>query len=84
MSGLDIFAWIVLIVIIVAAIAIFVVVARLPGQIARRRGHPQAEAINVAGWLGLFFFGIIWALAMIWAFTVQRPEETRSLFRRGG
>jgi len=44
----------------------------LPGQIARQRGHPQADAINVAGWVGLFTLGLLWPLALIWAFT--RPQ----------
>ncbi len=78
MSGLDIFAWIVLITILFAAVIIFVVLARLPGRIATRRKHPQAEAINVAGWLGLFFFGIIWVLALIWAFTVPSWRRART------
>lgn len=78
MTGLDVFAWIVLVVILLAAVVVFVVLARLPGQIAKKRGHPQAEAINVAGWLGLFFFGVIWALAIIWAFTVTPNVEARA------
>ena len=72
MSGLDIFAWIVLIVLIVVAIVAFVVLAMLPGKIAKSRGHPQAEAINVAGWLGMFLGIIGWAVALVWAFT-QSP-----------
>lgn len=70
MTGIDYFAWFVFIVIIVASLVVFVALAQLPGKIAKGRNHPQAEAINVAGWLGLLLtFGIVWALAMIWAFT---------------
>ena len=81
MSGLDIFAWIVLIVLIVVAIVAFVVLAMLPGKIAKSRGHPQAEAINVAGWLGMFLGIIGWAVALVWAFTrspVLPQNETPS------
>jgi len=68
MIGIDYFAWLVLIVIIVATVAVFVALAQLPGQIAKKRGHPQAEAINAAGWLGLLLtVGVVWALALIWA-----------------
>lgn len=68
MTGIDYFAWLVLIVIVVTVIAAFVALARLPGQIANKRGHPQAEAINAAGWLGLLLtLGVVWALALIWA-----------------
>ena len=60
MTGVDYFAWFVFIVIIVSVLALFVVLAGLPGKIANDRKHPQAEAINAAGWLGLLFsFGII-------------------------
>ncbi len=68
MSGLDVFAWIVLIVLIVAAIGIWVVLARLPGQIAAERGHPHPEAVSVAGWLGALMLGVFWPLALVWAF----------------
>ena len=68
MTGVDYFAWFVFIVIIVSVLALFVVLAGLPGKIANDRKHPQAEAINAAGWLGLLFsFGIIWVLALVWA-----------------
>ena len=73
MSGIDIFSWIVLIVIIVSVVVVFVSLAMLPGQTARKRNHPQADAINVAGWLGLLLSaGIFWAVAMVWAF--MRPH----------
>ena len=72
MSGLDIFAWIVLIVLGFTAIAIWVVLAMLPGRIAKARNHPQADAINVSGWLGALIFGFFWPLALIWAFTKPR------------
>lgn len=70
MTGIDYFAWFVLIVIVVATVAVFVALARLPGQIAKKREHPQAEAINAAGWLGLLLtLGVVWALALVWAMT---------------
>jgi Kef-type K+ transport system membrane component KefB len=70
MTGLDYFAWVVLIVLILTVLIGFFVLARLPGQIAKSRNHPQAEAITVAGWLGALMFGVFWPLALIWAFTV--------------
>lgn len=68
MSGIDIFAWFVFVVIIVSAVAVFVALAQLPGKTARERNHPQAEAINIASWLGLLLtLGVVWALAMVWS-----------------
>ncbi len=68
MTGIDIFAWLVLIVIVISLVVAFVLLAQLPGNMARARKHPQADAINMAGWLGLLLtLGVIWVLAMIWA-----------------
>ena len=72
MSGLDIFAVIVLIVLLAAIVVVFVVLAMLPGKIAKSRNHPQADAINAGGWLGALFGGILWPIILIWAFTVPR------------
>ena len=72
MSGLDVFAIVVLIVLLVAVVAIFVVLAMLPGKIAKNRNHPQADAINVGGWLGALFGGILWPVILIWAFIIPR------------
>ncbi|QOL27180.1 DUF3302 domain-containing protein [Thalassotalea sp. LPB0316] len=75
MTGLDYFAWVVFITIIVAALAIVVALCKIPGKIAKDNNHPQAEAINVAGWLGLLLsFGVIWVIAIIWAKT--KPVTT--------
>jgi amino acid transporter len=69
MSGLDVFAAFVLLILIVALIAIWVALAMLPGRIAKSRNHPQAEAINVGGWLGALLLFVLWPLVLIWAFT---------------
>jgi NADH:ubiquinone oxidoreductase subunit 6 (subunit J) len=74
-SGLDIFAWIVLIVLVCTVIAIFVFLAMLPGRIAQQRNHPQYEAVNVAGWLGAIALGVFWPLALVWAFYVAPGQE---------
>lgn len=49
----------------------------LPGSIARRRGHPNADAIAIAGWIGIFFVGIIWFVALIWAHT--GPDNSKRI-----
>jgi hypothetical protein len=66
---LDVLTFIVFGILIAAAIFVVAKLGSLPGKLARQRGHPQADAINVAGWLGLFTAGVIWVIAMIWAFT---------------
>ena len=60
MSGLDIFAWIVLIVLAASTIAVIAIAGALPGMIAHSRGHPWAQAVTVAGWVLLFFGFVPW------------------------
>ena len=80
MTGIDYFAWLVLIVIVVSLVAILIVVAQLPGRMARARNHPQAAAINMAGWLGLLLtLGIVWVFAMIWANMTPVPDSNAEI-----
>ena len=73
MTFLDIFALLVLLVLAAAVVGIWVILGMLPGNIARKRNHPQAEAINVCGWWGVITLGILLPLAFIWAYT--KPDE---------
>ena len=66
---LDWFALVVLIILGLCIVAGLVAVAIMPGRIARQRNHPQADAINVCGWMGLLTLGILLPLAYIWAYT---------------
>ena len=81
MTGLDYFSWLVLIVILVAAVVAVISLAQLPGKIAASRGHPDADAINIAGWLGIFT-GVVWIIAMIWANT--RTQSSSDTVRPAG
>lgn len=67
MTGIDYFAIFVLIVLILTVIVGFIALAMLPGKIAAKNNHPQAAAVNAAGWLGALFGGVFWPLAMVWA-----------------
>jgi hypothetical protein len=40
----------------------------LPGSIARKRHHPWATAVAVAGWVTLFLGFALWPIALIWAY----------------
>ena len=73
---LDYFALIVLIVLIAVVIAAWIMLAMMPGQIAKKRGHPQAEAINVMGWWGAITMGVLAPIAWVWAYT--NPNATLS------
>lgn len=76
MTGLDIFAWIVLVVLVASTVFVVVFMAMLPGMIAKRRNHPWATAVQVAGWVTLFFGFVLWPVAVIWAYVdVPAPHE---------
>jgi uncharacterized BrkB/YihY/UPF0761 family membrane protein len=78
MAFIDFFAWFVLIVLMLTAIAIFVAVGMAPGYFAKKRGHPWAAAVEVAGWATLVCGFVLWPLALIWAFVdVPIRQETK-------
>jgi hypothetical protein len=80
MSVLDIFAWIVLIVVIASTIAVVVFLAALPGMIAKRRAHPWAQAVTVAGWVTFFLGFALWPLVLIWAYVdVPYPRKVEAV-----
>ena len=68
MSCLDIFAWIVLIILAACIVAVFCIAGWLPGHIAKSRGHTCAEAVTVAGWVTLICGFALWPIALIWAY----------------
>jgi Protein of unknown function (DUF3302) len=52
---------------IVIFLWVLVLVLGLPGRIAIARRHPDAESVNLMGWLG-FMAVIPWIQAFMWAF----------------
>jgi hypothetical protein len=62
-------SFVILVVLATVAIVIFVELASIPGRKAREREHPQADAINILGWLGLPMGGVPWVIAIVWAYT---------------
>jgi cytochrome c biogenesis protein CcdA len=64
---LEIFALIVLGVVLAAGIWLVVTIGNIPGTIARAAQHPQADAISVLAWIGLLTMGLGWFIALVWA-----------------
>lgn len=55
-----------------------VFVLGLPGRIAIARQHPEADAVNLMGWVG--FVAIVpWIQALIWAFKPTTVIDIRNL-----
>ena len=65
----DVIAWIALIIVPVVLIAVFWIVHILPEKIAHQRRHPQLAAIKTLCLLSLFFGGLLWPLAWLWAYS---------------
>ena len=73
---LDIFAWIVLVILLVSVVAMFFIAGSLPGHIAKARNHPWAGAVTVAGWVTLICGFALWPVALIWAYVdVPAPRK---------
>jgi hypothetical protein len=71
-------AWFVLIVMPLAAIGLFLYVHVLPEVIAEKRQHPHKDSIKVLCILSLFFGGLLWPFAWLWAYT--RPIGYRAIY----
>lgn len=53
----------------------FVYIHDIPYMIAKKRNHPQLEAIHVACWLSLFTIHALWPLVFLWAVSKRAPVE---------
>jgi hypothetical protein len=58
------------------ALVAIVFVLELPGRIAIARKHPDAEAVNIMGWVG-FLALVPWIQAFIWAFKPTQVIDIR-------
>jgi CBS domain containing-hemolysin-like protein len=65
----NILSWVVLVVAPAVAITVFWLLHIMPEKIAERRRHPQAKAIQCLCLLSLFFGGMLWPLAWLWAYS---------------
>ena len=68
-TAANVVAWVALIIVPVVLIAAFWIVHILPERIAEKRRHPQLDAIKTLCLLSLFFGGLLWPLAWLWAYT---------------
>lgn len=64
-------------VIIFIAIFLFygiIIIHDIPYEIAKKRNHPQQDALHIAGWVSLFTLHAIWPFLWIWA-TLYREDR---------
>ena len=67
---LDIFALAVMFLLIGFVIWLVVFLGNMPGDIARKRNHPQVAAITALGWIGILTLGASFLVAIVWAYYV--------------
>ncbi|APV49374.1 hypothetical protein BWI17_06585 [Betaproteobacteria bacterium GR16-43] len=65
----NVISWIVLIFVPIGAIVLFWLVHVMPEKIAEKNHHPQSAAIKTLCLLSLFFGGLLWPIAWLWAYT---------------
>ena len=75
MGALDIFALVVIALLIAVVIWLVVLLGSMPGNIAKKRNHPQAEAITALGWIGIITLGVSWLVAIVWAYYIPSGNE---------
>ena len=71
-------SWFVLIVMPIAVIVLFLILHVMPEKIAEKRHHPHKDSIKTLCILSLFFGGMLWPIAWLWAYT--RPVVHRAVY----
>ena len=71
---LDFVALGIFVTVIISFIYLIIFIHDIPYEKAKERGHPQQDAIHVAGWISLFTLHVIWPFLWIWAF-LYKPDE---------
>jgi CBS domain containing-hemolysin-like protein len=77
-SAANVLSWVIIFFVPAVAIALFWIVHVLPEKIAEKRHHPQKQAIHVLCLLSLFFGGMLWPIAWLWAYT--KPVVNRAVY----
>ena len=74
LSFLNYLALFLLFFIVISFFYAIIALCDIPYQIAKKRNHPQQDAIQIAGWLSLLTLQILWPLVWIWA-TLYREDR---------
>lgn len=77
MTVFDYTAFAAMAIVFVAMIWLLIYVGDLPANVAKERNHPQVAAIRAMAWFGLLFTGgVVWILAIVWAYYDYAPEAS--------
>jgi len=73
-SMLDYIALGILVFVVITMFYGIIAIHDIPYELAKRRNHPQQDAIHVAGWISLFTLHVLWPFLWIWA-TLYREDR---------
>lgn len=62
-------SWVAIIIAPIIGIVVFWLIHILPEKIAHKKKHPQTRGIQCLCLLSLFFAGLLWPLAWLWAYS---------------
>lgn len=71
----DVVVWVVVIMVPIVGVTVFWILHIWPEKVAEKKHHPQTAAIQALCLLSLVFGGLLWPLAMLWAY--MKPMEFR-------
>ena len=77
MAFIDIFAWVVFLLLVSIIVGVVILLGLWPGKVAHARNHPQAEAIAIGSWITLFLGFVLWPVVAIWAYTKPQGKRAR-------
>jgi len=77
-SAANVLSWVIIFLVPAIGLAAFWIVHILPEKIAEKRHHPQKDSIKVLCILSLFFGGMLWPFAWLWAYT--KPVAHRAVY----
>ena len=69
----DVVVWVVVVLVPIVGITVFWILHVWPERVAEQKHHPQAPAIQALCLMSLVFGGLLWPLAMLWAY--MKPME---------
>ncbi len=75
MTGLDVFAALILLTTAGVLFAFVYFLGSWPGRVARSLNHPDAKAIEIGGWATLAFGGLFWPLILVWAYRTNGGSQ---------
>jgi hypothetical protein len=72
-----------LVVLVASTVEVVIFLVVLSGIIAKKRNHPWAQAVEVAGWVTLFLGFVLWKVVLIWAYVdIPAPHTAQAAQQR--